>query len=128
MSRFGSELAKVKYLGSAKSGVKFWIWQRLTALFLIPLFVWFIYTLFDFFINPEYITNEVLYSPFALLIFVLLINLSLFHGMLGVKVILEDYIHSEFKKNLFIIFIYVITFVTISAVTFTLMLNFIVNI
>jgi len=63
-----------------------------------------------------------------LLFFTILINLSIYHGALGIKVICEDYIHHEFKKMIVIISCYFLSFITICAVTFSLMLNFIVNI
>ena len=35
-------LARVRYLGSAKEGSNHWWWQRLTAIMLIPLTLWFV--------------------------------------------------------------------------------------
>lgn len=128
MKQFKSDIAKAKNLGAAHSGVSHWVSQRLTAVFLVPLYVWFICILFKFFQNPENMINNVLYSPFSFLALLFLINISLYHSVLGIKVIVEDYIHNEFKKNLLVILSYAITIITMVVISFALILNFIVNI
>jgi len=40
--RIQTPLARVRHLGSAKEGVEHWWWQRLTALMLVPLSLWFV--------------------------------------------------------------------------------------
>ena len=35
-------LARVRHLGSAKEGTDHWWWQRLTAILLVPLSLWFV--------------------------------------------------------------------------------------
>ncbi len=128
MKNFVSDISRAKHLGSAKSGVSHWMWQRLTAIFLVPLYVWFVLTMFQFFINPEYVTNQVLYSPFSLIALLLMVNITLIHGVLGIKVVLEDYVHSECLKNFLIIISYGATLFTMMLVSLSLLLNFIVNI
>lgn len=128
MKKLVSDIAKAKNLGSSRSGVSHWIWQRLSALFLIPLYVWFIYVLLCFFSNPEYAINEILYSPFHVVALLFLVNLSLFHSAIGMKVVLEDYVHNECRKNFYIILTYAVMAVTMVVTSFTLILNFIVNI
>ena len=40
-------LSKVRHLGSAKEGVNHWWWQRLTAILLVPLSLWFVGSLWS---------------------------------------------------------------------------------
>ena len=125
---YKTDIRQAKGLGGTHSGTHHWKWQRISAIALVFLFVWFIYLLLLFFDNPEYVINEILYSPFNLLFFTILINVSIYHGALGFKGVCEDYIHNEFLKMATIMTFYFISFITMCAVIFTLMLNFIVNI
>ncbi len=125
---YKTDLRQAKGLGGSKSGIFHWKWQRISAAALVPLFMWFIYMILNFLVDPEHVLNSLLYSPFELLFFIILINLSIYHGVLGFKVICEDYIHSEFVKIVTVVFSYFIAFITMCTVTFALMLNFIINI
>ena len=128
MKSFASDISKAKNLGSAKSGLSHWVWQRMTAIILVPVYVWFVFIMFQFFINPEYVTNEILYSPFSLIALLLMVNVTLLHGVLGLKVVIEDYIHSECFKNSLLFLSYGVTLFTMMLVSLSLILNFIVNI
>ncbi len=122
-----TDLKKAIGLGTNHAGLHHWKWQRISAVALVILFSWFIYLLLLFFNNHEYVINNILYAPFSLLFFAILINVSLYHGVLGFKVICEDYIHNEFIKATVVILSYFITLITMAAITFALILNFIVN-
>lgn len=123
-----SNLKQVQGLGNNKSCTDHWKWQRISALALVFLYSWFIYLIMRFFDNPEYVVNNLLYSPFSLILFVILINVSIYHGCLGFKVICEDYIHNEFAKNSILLASYFVSFFTICTVSFALIINFIINI
>lgn len=125
---FSTHLKRVKALGSAKSGVDAWWAQRKTALVLIPLVVWFCWTILLFMVDQEKAVIGLLYSPFKFLCFLLLLNISLYHGMLGIKEICEDYIHHEFAKILVIFLVQCLAWLTMLASTGILILNFIANI
>jgi succinate dehydrogenase / fumarate reductase membrane anchor subunit len=88
-------LAKVRGLGSAREGVAHWWAQRLTAVLLIPLSIWFI-SCAAAFVGADYADARVyLAQPlnaFLLMAFVLTL---LYHGMLGLQVVIEDYIHQR---------------------------------
>lgn len=122
-----TDIKKVKGSGSAK-GLYHWKWQRISAIALAMLFTWFIYMIMGFFENPDYTISKLLYSPFSLLFFIILINVSIYHGVLGFREICEDYIHNAFWKNSIIIAVYFISIITMSASTFALFLNFGANI
>ncbi|MEQ9116311.1 MAG: succinate dehydrogenase, hydrophobic membrane anchor protein [Rickettsiales bacterium] len=127
-NNFTSDIAKAKNLGSSHSGSSHWYWQRISALFLVPLYVWFVLNMINFFINPESVVASTLYNPFYFLAFLLLVNVTLFHAVLGIRVVIEDYVHGEVLKNTLLIASYFATFVTMVTVSFILIVNFIVNI
>lgn len=91
-------LAKVRGLGSAKQGIHHWWAQRLTAVALIPLSLWFIYSL-SVVTGAEY-GNAIdwLSQPInAVLMLIFLFSLY-YHASLGLQVVIEDYIDSEWQK------------------------------
>src|SRR4051812_44261898 len=104
-----SPLGKVKGLGSAKSGTNHWIMQRLTAIALIPLVVWFVVLVIKASVNAEQLLDY-MHSPLNAVAMILFIGVSLYHGASGMRVIIEDYVHCPCGK------IFLITFVNFVAV------------
>lgn len=96
---FNTPLSKVRSLGSAKSGVHHWIAQRLTAIALIPLSLWFIFSLLRMMDMSHQSTIAWLSSSPMVAIFMLLFIIALFyHAQLGLQVVIEDYIHCKVFK------------------------------
>ena len=84
-------LARARGLGSAKDGVGHWWAQRLTAIALIPLVVWFAVSLVML-SGADYATVRAwIGSPLVMVLLILVIGIGLHHGQLGVQVVLEDY-------------------------------------
>ena len=101
-----SPLNKVIGLGSAKEGAEHWWMQRLSAVALIPLGLWFSFALgamdqLDYSSVVEFIR----YPVNSILLVLALITLT-YHSQLGVQVVVEDYVHSSSLK--------IITIVTVS--------------
>ena len=76
-----------------------WILQKVSALVLIPLVIWFLFMIKDFLYYD--FTNKILwfknfYNSLLLSIFILV---SIFHLRLGLTVVIEDYIHSLKRKK-----------------------------
>ena len=93
-----TDLGRVKGLGSAKEGVGHWRLQRLTALALVPLSLWFVLSLLCMF-GDSY--AEVVAWVSAPHVTVLLIALSaalFWHLQLGLQVVVEDYVHTAWKQ------------------------------
>jgi succinate dehydrogenase / fumarate reductase membrane anchor subunit len=91
-------LSRVRGLGAAKEGVTPWWMQRVTALALIPLTMWFAYSVamlgkMDYEMLVAWIR-----SPTVTVLLILLTVVALYHMQLGLRVILEDYIHSGWLK------------------------------
>ncbi len=93
-----TDLGKVRGLGSAKSGTHHWWMQRVTAVALVPLMVWFISS-FVALIGADHATVvEWVRNPFTTTFLIALIVAMFFHLSLGAQVILEDYVHSASMK------------------------------
>ncbi|MBA3813249.1 MAG: succinate dehydrogenase, hydrophobic membrane anchor protein [Alphaproteobacteria bacterium] len=103
--RFQTDLHKARGLGAAKSGVHHWIIQRMTAIALIPLGLWFVYSFIVLVAAPYEKAYEWLSSPWAVSASILFIVFMFYHGYLGMKVILEDYVSRLFLRWILIIFI-----------------------
>ena len=92
-----SPLAHASGLGSAKEGVEHWWRERLTAVALVPLALWFIASIIVHGGDDYIEVIAWLRTPFATLMMVLLLAAVLHHSALGVQVIIEDYVHSAIK-------------------------------
>src|SRR6476469_4634549 len=88
-------LARARGLGSAKEGVHHWWAQRLTAIALIPLVVWFAISLVMLSGADYQVVRAWIGSPLVMLI--LTIGIGLHHGQLGVQVVWEDYTEGAFR-------------------------------
>ena len=93
-----SPLANVRGLGSAKEGTHHFWYQRVTALVLVPLTIW-IMTTIVMMTATDYETVRIwIQSPLNSLLLLFFIIALFFHAQLGVQVVIEDYIHSEWQK------------------------------
>lgn len=98
----GTELGRVRGLGSAKTGAHHWLVQRVTALGNLALVSWLLISLlrlpvFDYPRLAEWLASPLVAVPMMLMI------VSIFwHMRLGLQVLIEDYVHGEASK-LFVI-------------------------
>ena len=95
-----SPLSRVEGLGSAKDGTGHWWSQRITAVALIPLTLWFVFSLVTL---PalDYDTVHLWLSvPITGFLAVLFVAVTAYHSYLGTTVIIEDYVHSAGIKVL----------------------------
>lgn len=93
-----SPLGRAIGLGSAKEGVNHWWAQRLTAVALVPLSLWFAASIVALAGADRGIVVLWLHRPLVAILTVLLLAATFYHLMLGVQVVIEDYIHSEWIK------------------------------
>jgi succinate dehydrogenase / fumarate reductase membrane anchor subunit len=119
-----SNLAAVKGLGAAGSGTGVWLAQRFTALALIPLSVWFVVTLVKLFIQDNQV--EIMSCRMNVVLLMLFIYFGLHHSMIGMKEIIEDYIHCTKLKFTLIIFLKLFTILTgVMAIVAVIFFNFV---
>ncbi len=94
-----SKLKRVKGLGSAHHGVQHWWLQRVTAVALVPLTLWFTASLVMGMLSPNVVNVAVWFaSPANAIIMVMLLVALFMHARLGVQVVIEDYIKCPMKK------------------------------
>ena len=91
-------LARARGLGSARTGLHHWWAQRLTAVALVPLVVWFAVSLIMMSGADQAVVRAWIGSPFVMVLLTLTIVVGLHHGQLGLQVVIEDYIHGEGRK------------------------------
>ncbi len=93
-------LARARGLGTAKKGVSHWWWQRLTAVALVPLSLWFIGSIVTMTMQSSDYTSVVAWiqSPLVAVLLIVLIAALFYHTQLGLQVVIEDYVHSEWVK------------------------------
>lgn len=90
-----SPLSKATGLGSAKHGFSHWWWQRVSAIALIPLSLWFVYSVVALF-GANFLAAEAwLSAPINATLMMLFVLAALFHGQTGLQVVIEDYVHTK---------------------------------
>ena len=91
-------LANARGLGSAKEGVGHWWHQRLTAVALVPLLLWFGFSVALLGTADYYTVIDWIAHPVNAVLMILVLAVGFWHGALGVQVVIEDYVGTEWKK------------------------------
>ena len=90
-----SPLGRARGLGSARAGSHHWWAQRLTAIALVPLTLWFIFSVIHLSGASHPVVIDWMSSPLTLGLMLALIVATFHHLQLGVQVVIEDYVHDE---------------------------------
>lgn len=96
--QFRSPLGKARGLGSAKDGTHHWWMQRLTALALIPLAIWFVASIVSLSGQDHAAFAAWVKNPVSATLLVVLVAATFHHAQLGLQVVIEDYVHHEGLK------------------------------
>jgi succinate dehydrogenase / fumarate reductase membrane anchor subunit len=90
-----SPMGRALGLGAAKKGVSHWWSQRVTAVALVVLTLWFVASLlrFDDF-NHKVVTSWI-GEPLNAVLLSLLVATAAYHSLLGVQVVVEDYVANK---------------------------------
>ncbi|WP_420607762.1 succinate dehydrogenase, hydrophobic membrane anchor protein [Novosphingopyxis sp.] len=94
----GTEIGRVRGLGSAKEGAHHWIGQRLTAIANLLLLLWFVGSLLLLPSLDYQIVSMWLSSSLAAVPMILLLVSTCWHLRLGLQVFIEDYVHEARGK------------------------------
>ena len=90
-----SPLGRVTGLGAAHDGVGHWWAQRVTAVALVPLGLWLMLALFSL---PDLgfdTAAAFVAAPRNAVLLLILLPVLCYHGYLGVRVVVEDYVHGR---------------------------------
>ncbi|MFQ5466596.1 MAG: succinate dehydrogenase, hydrophobic membrane anchor protein [Kiloniellaceae bacterium] len=93
-----SSFKRVTGLGAAGEGVGHWWAQRVSALALIPLTIWFVASVAALAGADYFAIHQWLASPIASGLLILLIATVFYHAALSLRVVIEDYVHGEAMK------------------------------
>lgn len=96
--KYETPLARARGLGSAKEGSHHWWQQRVTALALFPLTLWFAVAVSHLpTVNHAELVQWVA-QPWHGMLLLAFVLLSIYHAMLGLQVVIEDYVHHDSVK------------------------------
>ena len=109
----GTELGRVRGLGSSNEGAHHWWHQRLTAGGNLVLMLWFFASM-ALLPQHDYATLKLwLSSPLAAIPMILLVASTFYHFRMGLQVLIEDYQHGAMRVALMVL----LTFFTLGAAT-----------
>lgn len=98
-----SQLGRVRGTGAAHSGVHHWYVERLTAIALVPLTLWFIFSMLRLVGAPQETVASWAGSPVNTALLLALIVMTFQHMQLGIQVVLEDYVDAKWLMNVLIL-------------------------
>ena len=76
------------------SGSRHWRWQRVTAMLLVPLTIWFMFSIVRYTDSGFDELVAWISRPWVAVLLLLYLVTMFYHAWLGVQVVIEDYIHS----------------------------------
>lgn len=89
-----SPLGRVLGLGSAGTGTEHWLGQRLSAVAMVPLTLWFAISLLTLPSLDFYSVTAWVAAPLHAVLLILLVVALVYHSSLGTQVVAEDYLHA----------------------------------
>lgn len=105
MDQLSNPLARARGLGSAGSGVRHWWMQRLSALLLLPLSLWFVVSLLVM-SRREYLELlQWLQAPLTATLLLTLLLALYYHALLGLQVVIEDYMDGPVSKIILLLLV-----------------------
>ena len=105
MASLRSALGRARGLGSAKDGTHHWWAQRITALALVPLSLWFVVNVIGLIGAPHLVVAQWMGHPVNAFLLAGLVVAVFHHAQLGLQVVIEDYVHGEALKLVALLFV-----------------------
>jgi succinate dehydrogenase / fumarate reductase membrane anchor subunit len=111
-----SPLGRVLGTGSAKGGVHHWWLQRLTSIALVPLAIWFVVSLLSLPSFEHVTVISWMAQSWTALLLILFILAATWHSQLGVRVVVEDYVHGGSKTLTLVVITFIHALVAAASV------------
>ena len=92
-------LGRVRGLGSAKDGTQHWWMQRVTAVALVPLTLWLVFFLLNTVAADHAAAAAAIARPVNTVLLLLFLLALFYHLLLGLQVVIEDYVRAEWLKT-----------------------------
>jgi succinate dehydrogenase / fumarate reductase membrane anchor subunit len=115
-----SPLGQALGLGSARSGHEHWWQQRLTAVGLVPLGIWFAASLLGLGSFEYSVVLPWVAQPWHAILLILLLLTLLLHSNLGLQIVVEDYVHGGAERVITLVVIRLLHVVLAVAGTYAL--------
>jgi succinate dehydrogenase / fumarate reductase membrane anchor subunit len=112
---FRSNLSKPKGLVASGDGTHHWLMQRLSALFLVLLMIWFLQFIYGASSKNIILILQDLQKPYNCCGLALFVLASLYHSVLGMQVIIEDYVANLCMRYSLIIALRIFSIITAAA-------------
>jgi succinate dehydrogenase / fumarate reductase membrane anchor subunit len=110
-------LKRARGLGSAQYGVGHWWTQRTTATGLVVLGLWFVVLVLGL-LHSDYATvRAAVAKPWNAVLLIAFLITTFWHTVLGLQVVVEDYVHTRWKEILLLVVIKFITVLSVLAGT-----------
>jgi succinate dehydrogenase / fumarate reductase membrane anchor subunit len=124
-NKYRSDLSLAKNLGSAGSGSNHWWHQRFTAIIMVLLTFWF----FCFFkeLNAADLNGaiKIIQKPYNIIILTLFSLAGFYHSVLGMQVVIEDYITCRILRLSILLSVQIFSIVTV--VSFLVAVLYVMN-
>ncbi len=91
--------------GAAKAGVHHWWVQRLTAIALVPLGIWFVVSLLSLPSLGYSAVSAWMSQGWTAVLLILFVLTVAWHSQLGVRVVVEDYVHGAGPKTALLVLV-----------------------
>jgi succinate dehydrogenase / fumarate reductase membrane anchor subunit len=95
--------ARVEGLGAARNGTTHFLHQRITAVALVPLSIWFVFAALELVGNNLAEVMVFLAEPLNTILMFGFLTAALYHMSLGMQIVIEDYVHREGVKIVLLI-------------------------
>jgi succinate dehydrogenase / fumarate reductase, membrane anchor subunit len=86
---------RIRQFGSARDGLREWRLQRLTAIGLIPLSLYFAASILSLATSDRKTAADWLSSPLPALIVILVVLAGITHALIGIRSVVLDYVHTR---------------------------------
>ncbi|MFK8040312.1 MAG: succinate dehydrogenase, hydrophobic membrane anchor protein [Rickettsiaceae bacterium] len=120
MKTFTTNLSKIKGSRKNHSGVVHWLHQRFSAICIALMTFWLICFIKSIAYKDALNFISIVQKPWNLIALTFTVVIGLYHGIIGMRVILEDYISCICIRNAIVTLLYIFYLVTIIAFIFAL--------
>jgi succinate dehydrogenase / fumarate reductase membrane anchor subunit len=114
-------LGRARGLGSAKRGASTWWAERISSIALLPLTLWFVWSVLRLTGADQGEVKHWLSRPASAILMSLLVTVMFYHLALGLKVVIEDYLHRESVKLVTLLLVNGLIALTAAAALFTVL-------
>jgi succinate dehydrogenase / fumarate reductase, membrane anchor subunit len=115
-------LGKVLGRGAAGEGVGHWWVQRVTSVALVPLTLWFAWSLLGLQLHSYDQVRGWLGQPWVSVLTILLVVTVAWHSKLGIQVVVEDYVHGKTAKTTLLLLSTFVHFAAAVAAVFAILM------